>query len=102
MAHRVTGIVPEIQGSLLDYVCVEFDEGDVVAESILSGAPTYPPKPSDPPAGASRTDEEIWKREVARYVNARVDIDKGLKQAYTLMWDQCTQRLQDKLEMGSN
>jgi len=72
---------------------VEFDEGDVVAESILSGAPTYPPKPSDPPAGASRTDEEIWKREVARYVNARVDINKGLKQAYTLMWDQCTQRL---------
>lgn len=88
--------------ALLDYIRVEYDEGDAVAESILGGAPIYPPKPSDPPDGASRTDEEIWKREVARYVNARADIDKGLKQAYTLMWGQCTERLRDKLETGSN
>ncbi len=25
-----------------------------------------------------------------------------LKQVHTLMWGQCTQRLQDKLDMGSN
>jgi len=88
--------------ALLDYIRVEYDEGDAVAESILSGAPIYPTKPSDPPAGASRTDQEIWKREVARYVNVRADVDKGLKPAYTLMWGQCTQRLCDKLETGSN
>ncbi len=62
----------------------------------------YPPKPSDPPAGASRTDEKIWKREVACYVNTWANIDKGLKQAYTLMWVQCTKQLRDKLETRSN
>ncbi len=86
--------------ALLDYIPVEYEEGDAVAESILNAGPMYPPKPSDPPAGASRTDEEIWKREVAWYVNARANIDKGLKQAYTLMWGQCTERLRDKLETG--
>ncbi len=47
--------------ALLDYIRVEYAEGDAVAESILSAALAYPPKPSDPPAGALRTDEEIWK-----------------------------------------
>ncbi len=29
--------------ALLDYVWVEYEEGDTVAESILSGVPAYPP-----------------------------------------------------------
>ena len=87
--------------ALLDYVRVEYAEGDAVAESILAGAAEYPPQPTDPPAGASRTEEEIWKRKVAPYVNAQADIDNGLKQAYTLMWGQCSQRLRDKLETSS-
>ncbi len=44
---------------LLDYVRVECKEGDAVAESILGRVAAYPSKPTDPPAGASRTDEEI-------------------------------------------
>ncbi len=35
---------------------------------------------------------------MARYVNLVVNVDKGLKQAYTLMWGQCSERLRDKLE----
>ncbi len=35
-------------------------------------------------------------------MNVRANIDKGLKQAYTLMWGQCTERLKDKLETASN
>ncbi len=62
----------------------------------------YPPKPSDPTPGASRMDKEMWKQEVAQYVNTKANIDKELKQAYTLMWGQCTVRLRDKLETGSN
>ncbi len=87
--------------ALLDYIRVEYEEGNAVAKSILVGTPSYPPKPTDPPAGASRTDEEIWKREVARYVNGKANVDKGLKQAYTLMWGQCTEKLRDKLETSS-
>ena len=87
--------------AMLDYIRVTFDEGDAVAQSIVSGTAEYPSKPTDPPAGASRTDEEIWKRRVAQYVNAQSDTDKGLKQAYTLMWGQCSQRLKDKLETNS-
>ncbi len=29
------------------------------------------------------------------------NVDKGLKQAYTLMWGQCSERLRDKLETAS-
>lgn len=81
---------------------MEYKEGDAVAESILSGAAMYLPKPSNPPGGTSRTDEEIWKQEVARYVHVRANINKGLKQAYTLMWGQSTERLRDKLQTSSN
>ena len=86
---------------LLDYVRVEFDQGGAVAESIISGAAQYPPEPTDPAVGATRTQEEIWKRRVASFVRAQEDIDRGLKQAYTLMWGQCTQRLRDKLETNT-
>ncbi len=48
----------------------------------------------------SKTDEEIWKREVARYDNSKANMDKGLKQVYLLMWGQCTERLHDKVEVG--
>ncbi len=36
------------KGVLLDYIRVEYDKGDMVAESILGGAATYPLKPLDP------------------------------------------------------
>ncbi len=38
---------------------------------------------------------------MARYVNLVANIDKGLKQAYTLMWGQCSEKLRDKLETAS-
>ncbi len=80
-----------------NYIRLEYKEGGAVAESILDGALAYPPKPSNPPARVLRTNKE---KEVARYVNAKANVDKGLKQAYTLMWGQCTEMLQDKLETG--
>ncbi len=48
--------------AMIDYIRVEYDEGDAVAESILGRGAQYPNKPVNPPAGASRIDEEIWKR----------------------------------------
>jgi len=41
--------------ALLDYIRVEYEEGDAVAESILGWGVKYPAKPTDPPAGAYRT-----------------------------------------------
>ncbi len=48
--------------TLLNYIKVENEEGDAVAESILDGVLAYPPESSNPPARASRTNKEIWKR----------------------------------------
>ncbi len=84
--------------ALLDYIRVEYKEVDVVAKSILRQGAAYPPKPTNPLAGSSWMDEEFCKREVARYVNIRANVDKGLKQAYTLMWGQCSEKLWVKLE----
>ncbi len=45
--------------AMLDYIRVNYEEGDAVAESILSRGVVYRNKPVDPPAGALRTDKEI-------------------------------------------
>ncbi len=34
-------------------------------------------------------------------MNSVANVNKGLKQAYTLMWGQCSERLRDKLETAS-
>ncbi len=66
--------------AILDY------KGDTVTESILGQGTACPLTLFDPPIGTSRTDKEIWKREVSWYVNAKANVDKGLKQVYMLMW----------------
>ncbi len=47
--------------AMLNYIRVNYKEGDAVAESILNQGPIYPNKLVNPPAGASQTDKEIWK-----------------------------------------
>lgn len=47
--------------ALLDYVQMKYEEGDAFAESILSGALAYLPKPFDPPDEVSRTAGDLWK-----------------------------------------
>ncbi len=62
---------------------------------------SYPTKSLASLTGASQTNREIWKRAIVRFVIAKGDVAKGLKQVYTLVFCQCSQHLRDKLETNN-
>ena len=47
-------------------------------------------KPSDPPAGATRTQERIWGKQVDAYVKRSNYLNENIKTLYSLVWGQCT------------
>jgi hypothetical protein len=63
--------------------------------------PTYV-EPMDPPANASRTQVQIWEKQVDEHVKRVTMLAKNLKLAYSLIYGQCTNALQAKLESRPN
>jgi len=55
-------------------------------------------KPSDPPAGATRTQECIWEKQVDEYVKRSNYLNENIKTLYSLVWAQCTDVMQQKVE----
>jgi hypothetical protein len=55
-------------------------------------------EPYDPPAGASRTQERIWEKQVDEYVMRTNYISENIKTLYSLVWGQRTDILRQKIE----
>ena len=55
-------------------------------------------EPYDPPAGASRTQERIWEKQVDEYVKQTTYISENIKTLYSLVWGQCTDIMRQKIE----
>ena len=48
-------------------------------------------EPSDPPAGATRTQERIWAKQVDEYVKRSTYLNENVTETlYSLVWGQCT------------
>jgi hypothetical protein len=56
------------------------------------------PLPSDPPATATRTKTKVWELEVTEYVRRKSHLDENLKTLYSLIWGQCTDVIQARIE----
>ena len=59
-------------------------------------------KPSDPPAGATRTQECIWEKQVDDYVKQIKYLNENIKTLYSLVWGQCTDVKHQKVEALPN
>ena len=45
-------------------------------------------EPNDPPAGATRMQEEIWKEQIKEFVRRSTSLTENLKTLYSLVWGQ--------------
>jgi len=60
-------------------------------------------EPSDPPAGATRTKECIWEKQVDEYVKRSTYLtNENIKTLYSLVWGQCTDVMRQKVEALPN
>ena len=54
--------------------------------------------PPDPPAGSSRGVEKLWEKELDDVAKRRTQLGHNLRQLFALVWGQCTEVLQQRLE----
>ena len=55
-------------------------------------------EPNDPPQGATKMQEQIWEKEVDEFVKRKGYFEENLKTLYSLVWGQCTNVMQQKVE----
>jgi hypothetical protein len=60
------------------------------------------PEPTDPPTGATRTQERIWEKQVDEHVKRGSMLTENLKTAYSLIYRQCSDALHAKFESRPN
>jgi hypothetical protein len=54
--------------------------------------------PMDPAAGATKTEELIWKKKVKEYVRRETYFEENVKSLFSLVWGQCTDIMRQKVE----
>ena len=54
--------------------------------------------PKDPPKDSTRTEERIWEKEVDEFVKRSTYLKENIKTLYSLVWGQCTDIMQQKVE----
>lgn len=59
--------------------------------------PTLVP-PVDPPAGATRTQERIWEKQVDEFCKREAQLRENVKTLFSLVWGQCTDIMRQKLD----
>ena len=55
-------------------------------------------KPEDPPDPATRTQVQIWEKEVDEFIKHCGYFKENLKTLYSLVWGQCTDVMRQKIE----
>jgi hypothetical protein len=87
---------------ICEYVGSTFKYGaDTKTALETLAVPTFP-EPVDPPAGATRTQERIWEKQVDEHVKRGNFLVENLKMAYSLVYGQCSDALRVKLESRPN
>ena len=71
--------------------------GDVRLAVETLTIPTFP-VPTDPAAGASRTDIRIWEKLVDEHVKRLSHLTENIKTLYSLVWGQCSDVMRQKIE----
>jgi hypothetical protein len=54
--------------------------------------------PEDPPAGSSKGVEKLWEKRLDALLRREDQLDHNLRQLFALVWGQCTEVLQQRLE----
>lgn len=81
------------------YVGLTYENGDDVKRAIESLTDTTFTKPADPIAGATMTQTRLSEIYVNKYIERKEIYSKNMKSAYSLVWGQCTNAFQAKLEL---
>jgi hypothetical protein len=53
--------------------------------------------PTDPPAGASRSEEEVWKTEISDFVKRKSQFKQNKSALFSVVWAQCSEAMKAKL-----
>jgi hypothetical protein len=59
-------------------------------------------EPTDLPAGATRTQECTWEKQVDEHMKREILLNENLKMAYSLIYGQCSDMMCMKLESRPN
>ena len=77
---------------IVNYVRIEFKDGELVSRTIATGARIDLKKP-EKPDNADETDIEIWPAEIKDFVREKKSYKQALEHTYGLVWKQCTQNM---------
>jgi hypothetical protein len=53
--------------------------------------------PADPPANASRSEEEVWKTEISDFVKRKSQFQQNKSALFSVVWAQCSEAMKAKL-----
>ena len=87
---------------IAEYVGRTYNYGGDIRRAVEMLVPPDIARPADLLIGHNRTDKEIWKIQIRKYVDQITTLQENIKTAYSLIWGQCSEPMRAKLESQAN
>mmetsp|Transcript_20898 Transcript_20898/g.30720 ORF Transcript_20898/g.30720 Transcript_20898/m.30720 type:complete len:218 (-) Transcript_20898:420-1073(-) len=84
------------------YISVKFNYGTELKSSIDKLEAITINKPTAVDSKAEHIEKDIYKEEIREYVKAKKALERATKQAYSLVWGQCSRPMREKLRTVDN